>query len=304
MSASGPASASDGPDRAGLAYGIAGYGLWGLAPLFWRQLYDVPAPELLAHRLVWACVFFVGWLAITGRLRSLREAWNPRRVALRLAASAAFVAFNWFVFVYAVLVDRVLDVSLGYFINPLMSVAMGRLFLGERLRRLQAIAVGVAFLGIAIMAVRAGGLPWIALAVSISFATYGLIRKTTEVSPAVGSTFETILLFPLGAAYLVWLHVQGGGALGGSGLGRDLLLAAAGPVTAVPLLLFVNAARRLPLSMVGFLQYLAPSIQFVLAVTVLGEAFPPSHVVAFALVWVALAAFTYDGVSRARRNLL
>lgn len=280
----------------GLAYGLGAYGFWGVAPLFWRLLADVPAPELLAHRLVWACVCFMAVLALRGRLAELRDVVRGSGATRwRLLASAVLVATNWFIFVYAVLVDRVLDVSLGYFINPLVSVALGRILLGEHLRRTQVVAVAVAAAGIAVVALRVGGIPWISLVLAGSFGTYGLLRKTTDVPPLSGSAFETLALLPFGLAFIAWLYARGESHfVTGAGLGTDLLMLATGPITAIPLLLFVNAARRLRLSTLGFLQYLAPSVQFVLAVSVFGEPTPPTRIAAFVLVWVALALFSVD----------
>jgi chloramphenicol-sensitive protein RarD len=275
--------------------------LWGFAPLFWRLLGAVPATELLAHRLSWACVLFCGWLAVRGRLGEVRAVFRTPGVRWRLVGAAVLVATNWFVFVYAVLVGRVLDVSLGYFINPLVSVALGRLVLGERLGRLQLAAVAVAAGGIAVVAIAAGGLPWISLVLAGSFGGYGLVRKTTRVAPLPGSAFETLLLLPFGLAFIAYLSAHGESHfLSGHGPATDVLMIGTGPVTAIPLLLFVNAARRLRLTTVGFLQYLAPSLQFVVAVGLFHEPTPAPRLAAFALVWLALAIFTYDAWRSAR----
>lgn len=280
---------------AGLLFGLGAYGLWGVAPIFWRFLGDVPAPELLAHRLVWACACFGLVLLVRGRGSELSAIVRGSGVTrLRLGAAALLVATNWFIFVYAVLVDRVLDVSLGYFINPLVSVALGRIVLGEKLRRAQALAVAIAAVGIAVVATRVGGAPWISLALAGSFGTYGLLRKTTDVPPLAGSAFETLVLLPFGLAFIAWLYARGESQFLIGATATDLLILGTGPVTAIPLLLFVNAARALRLSTLGFLQYLAPSIQFLLAVFVFREATTPTRLVAFALVWLALAVFSVD----------
>lgn len=278
-------------DRSGLAFGLAAYGLWGFAPLFWRLLGGIPAFELLGHRVVWGFVFFVVYVLLTQRTAALRAVFVDRRLALRLTAAALCVGTNWFVFVYAVMTDRVLDVSLGYFINPLLSVALGRFVLEERLKRLQVIGVGLASIGVLLVSTSAEGLPWISLVLASSFGVYGLLRKTTSVDPLVGSTFETLVLAPVALAGLVWLGVQGQGHLFADGA-TTALLVCTGPVTAVPLLLFVNAARRLPLTVVGFLQYLAPSLQFALAVLVFGEQLQPLKLAAFGLVWAGLLVFS------------
>lgn len=295
-----PGHVSGSPDasthRAGLAFGLGAYALWGVAPLFWHLLDGVPAGEQFGQRIVWSCVFFVLWSFGIDRLRAVRSILATRRDRRRLALAALCVSTNWFVFVYAVMVDRVLDVSLGYFINPLVSVALGRFVLGERLRPLQAAAVAIAIIGVALVAIGTGGLPWISLVLAFSFGTYGLIRKTTAVTALAGSTFETIVLLPLALGGLVWMQLQGDGHMLGGETRTVLLLLCTGPVTAVPLYLFANAARRLPLTTVGFIQYLAPSIQFALAVFAFGEAVEPMKLVAFGLVWTALVVFTMDGL--------
>ncbi len=238
-------------------------------------------------------MFFAGWLVAAGQGRELWAVARTPRIRRRLLVSAGLVAINWFVFFYAIIVDRVLDVSLGYFINPLVSVALGRVFLGETLRRLQWVAVIAAAGGIAVVAVAAGGLPWISLTLALSFGAYGLLRKTVDVPPLAGSTFETLLLLPLAFGFLMWLG-DDGYILGGGVSLTDLIILGAGPATAIPLLLFVNAARRLRLTTLGFLQYLAPSLHFVLAAAVFGEPTPAPRLAAFGLVWAALGLFSYD----------
>jgi chloramphenicol-sensitive protein RarD len=222
-------------------------------------------------------------------------------VRTRLIASALLIGGNWFVFVYAVITDRLLDASLGYFINPLLSVALGRFVLREHLRRGQLIAVGLAAIGIAFASVRAGGIPWIALVVAGTFGGYGLVRKTVDVRPLAGSTFESWVLVPAAGLYLIWLHGHGGGTLLHEGWRMDLLLVGTGVVSFLPLWAFVNAAPRVTLTTLGFLQYIAPTMQFVLAVTVVGEPLAPVRLTAFVCVWVALSVFVTDAVIHARR---
>lgn len=280
----------------GLTYGLLAYGFWGLSPLFWRLVAEVPVAELLAHRLAWGCLWFGAWLGLQGRLGELRSVFRQRRTLRRLSVSAILLATNWFVFVYAVLVHRVLDASLGYFINPMVSVALGRIVLAERLRPLQLASVTIAIGGIAVAASLAGGLPWISLVLALSFGIYGLLRKTIDVAPLAGSTAETVLLLPLGLGTIAWLALHGEGHFGTVGVGVDLLLVATGLVTALPLLWFVNAARRLRLVTVGFLQFLAPSLQFVLATVAFDEPLEPGRLLSFALVWLAIAVFSIDAV--------
>ncbi len=285
----------------GLVYGLAAYTMWGLAPLFWRLLAGVGALELLAHRLVWAWVFFFGWCAVRGLLPQLRAAARDPSSRRRLGLSSLLLASNWFVFVYAVLTERVLDASLGYFINPLVSVALGWLVLGERLRSAQVLALGTAGVGIGLATWHAGGLPWISAVLALSFGLYGLLRKTTQIQPIVGSTFETTLLLPFGLATLAWLAADGGGELGRGSAGVHALLVATGLVTALPLLAFVNAAVRVRLTTLGFLQYVAPSLQFVLASLAFGEPLATGRLLGYAFVWLALVVFAVDAWRHAQR---
>jgi chloramphenicol-sensitive protein RarD len=288
--------------RSGLAFGFTAYGLWGFAPLFWHELGHVPALEVLGHRVVWGLVFFGLYAAGTGKAKAVLAVLRDRTVRRRLATTATLVGFNWFVFVYAVMTDRVLDASLGYFINPLLSVALGRFVLGETLGRWQVVAVALAAAGVAVVAVSADGVPWISLVLAGSFGLYGLLRKTTDAPALVGSTFETLVLAPLALGWLVWLAMQGQSHAFTGDATTDVLLICTGPVTAVPLLLFVHAAQRLPLSVVGFLQYLAPSLQFALAVLAFGEQLQPQKLVAIGLVWAGLAVFTVAATVQRRRS--
>lgn len=290
------------PDREtaiGLSFAVVAYGSWGVLPLFWRQLAAVDAVQLLAHRVVWAWLCFCAWSIATRQLATARRALDKRG---RLGIAALLLGANWFVFVYAILTHRVLDASLGYFINPLVSVALGRFVLGERLSRPQLVAVSLATIGIAVAAWFAGGLPWIAVVLAGTFAGYGLVRKTVDVPPVAGSAFETTLLLPIALAYLGWIHVQGDGVMGTLGISTDLLLLATGLVTALPLLAFVNAARRLTLTTIGFMQYLAPSLQFVLATWLFGEPLSPTRLLAFVCVWSGLLVFAIDAAARGRRK--
>ena len=280
--------------RRGLLYGVAAYGLWGIVPLFWKQLASVDPVEVLAHRAVWGLFVFgaLVWLAAAGP--ALRAALRDRRTLAVMALSSALLAVNWGVFVGAVSSGHLLEASLGYFINPLVSVALGMLVLGERLRRLQCLAIACAVAGVALLTWRAGRVPWISFVLAASFGGYGLVRKLARVDSLVGSTIETILMFPIAAVYLAVLAARGGGALGHAELSISLLLVATGVVTAGPLLLFTSAARRLPLSTVGFLQYLAPTGQFLIAVLAFHEAFAPDKLVAFGMIWTGLIVFSID----------
>lgn len=293
-----PAVAPPDPARAGAAFALAAYVAWGLAPAYWKQLEALPPFEILAYRVVSSAV--VGVLGVTlGRSwRALRDALGIRAVALPLVCSALIIGGNWFLFLFAVVNDRIVDTSLGYFLTPLLNVALGVVFLRERLRPWQAVSVGLAALGVARMAIELGGVPWISLALGGSFACYGLLRKRAPVASLVGFAAETALLAPLALAYLAWLTASGEGLLG-----RDVVegagatvgwLAGAGLMTAGPLVWFASAARRLPLSMVGLFQYIAPTVSLGLAVGIYGEPFEHSRAEAFACIWLALAIYTWD----------
>jgi chloramphenicol-sensitive protein RarD len=287
--------------RRGLVHGIAAYFLWGIAPMFWKLLRDVSWVEILAHRVVWGVIALGMIAAVVGAGPRVRAAARDRGTLAAMALSGVMLVANWGTFIWAVAHGHILDASLGYFIIPLISVGLGMLVLGERLRRLQWIAIGAAATGVALQTWYAGGLPWISLVVAASFGIYGLIRKVARVDSLVGSTLETALLVPVAAAYLAILALRGGGQLGHGHavLGTQLLLLSTGAVTAVPLLLFNSAARRLPLSTLGFLQYLGPTCQFILAIAVYGEPFAAVQLIAFGLIWLGLAVFSADLV-RAR----
>ena len=287
--------------RLGLLYTTGAFLLWGAVPVYWKMLGDVPALEILAHRIVWALVLVFLWMTFRSRWHELGTALRRPRTVAALLASTVFIATNWGLFVWAVNAGRVLSTSLGYYINPLVSVLLGLVVLRERLNRRQWIAVGLAAVAVTILTLRVGHLPWISLALAFSFGFYGLLRKTVAADAVVGLTFETAALTPLCLAFLGWRERLGVAAFAHQGVGVDLLLVAAGAVTAIPLILFTLGARRLPLSTVGLLQYIAPTCTFLLAVFLYSEPFTSAHAVAFALIWTALALYTYDLRTRLRR---
>lgn len=294
-----PARVSD--TRRGLAYGVAAYGLWGLAPMFWKLLGGVGWVEIIAHRVVWGVLVFAAIVALAGAGPVLREAARDRRTLAAMAASGLLLVLNWGTFVWSVGHGHILDASAGYFIIPLISVGLGMVVLGERLRRLQWIAIAAAATGVAIQTWYAVGAPWISVTVAVTFGLYGLIRKLARVDSLVGSTLETVLMLPLALGYLAALGLRGGGELGHGPTTVQLLLVSTGVVTAAPLLCFNSAARRLPLSTLGFLQYLGPTLQFVLAIGVYGEPFARVQLVAFGFIWIGLAVFSADLVRTAAR---
>ncbi|APU12614.1 MULTISPECIES: EamA family transporter RarD [Actinoalloteichus] len=293
-----PASSGRGR-RLGLLSGTGAYVLWGATPGFWA-LVDQAAPvEILAHRLAWTLVLMVVVCLFLGRLSALRGL-GPRRWAL-ISVAAILIAVNWGVYIYAVLAERVIEVSLGYYINPLISVLLGVLVLGERLRGVQWIALGVAATAVLVVTLDYGRLPVIALVVAGSFAVYGLLKKTVPLDSLNSLTAESMVLAPFAMAYLVWLQVTGAATFLAEGPLHSALLIAAGPVTALPLLLFGFAAQRIPLSVMGMLQYLAPTLQLLWAVLIAGESMPASRWIGFGLVWLALAIFSIDALRTARR---
>ncbi len=277
----------------GMLLAVAAYGLWGFAPVYWKLLHAAPAGELLAHRVLWSLVVGVLLIAITRRWRELAGALRSRGQLLPIVASSVLIGLNWLIFLVAVNSGRVLATALGYFLNPLVSVLLGVVFLGERLTRGQALAVAIGAAGVTVWAVDLGEAPWIALSLAASFGLYGLVRKVASVAPLVGFALETLLLAPPCLAYLAYLAAQDGMALPSEGPGVKALVMGAGVITALPLLCFTSAAQRLPLSTLGFLQYLAPSISFLLAVGFYGEPFGRTQAIAFACVWAALALFSF-----------
>lgn len=287
----------------GVIYGASAYVTWGIIPIFWKfleQVGDVGAVEIVVHRIVWTLIFAVAALAAWSRLPKLWAALRNPKTVLALAASALLIAVNWGLFIWAVTADRIIDTSLGYYINPLVSFMLGVVWLGERLTKVQLIAVGLAVLGVVNQTVAVGYLPWVSLALAVSFGIYGLIRKTVPVESIEGLTVEALLLAPLSLGYIVYLALSGDGAFLHQGVGLDLLLILAGPLTAIPLLLFAAGARLVRLSTMGFLQYLAPSISLMIAVFLYSEPFTQAHAVTFTLIWSALALVTWEAFRRER----
>jgi chloramphenicol-sensitive protein RarD len=286
--------------RLGVLSGLSAYGLWGLFPLYFPLLEPAGGLEIVAHRVLWSVVF-------VGLLLTVRRNWSqvralvsdPRRLLI-LAGAAVLIAVNWLVFVYGVNSGQVVETSLGYFINPLVSVLLGVVLFSERLRPLQWCAVGIAAAAVAVLTVDYGHPPWIALALAASFGLYGVMKKLVRVEAAPGLFVETLIVAVPAAVVLGVLHAHGHGTFGNAGTGNALLLASSGIATAIPLLLFASAARRIPLSTVGLLQYLTPLMQLAIGVFVYDEPMPPARLAGFVIVWVALAVFTADSLRHAR----
>lgn len=291
-------------DRWGLPLGIGAYLLWGGMPLFFPLLEPAGAVEIVAHRIVWSLLFCLIALAALRQLGDFRAALRSPRALGTLATASVLIIVNWVVYVYAVLSDRVLDAALGYFINPIVTVLLGVLVLRERLRPVQWIAIAFGAASVVVLSTGLGGLPWISLCLALSFGLYGLVKnRVGRTVPALpGLAVETTVATPFALAYLVWLGSTGALTFTEHGPGHALLLMSTGIVTALPLLLFGAAARRLPLSVIGMLQYLAPVLQFLVGLLVFQEHMPPARWAGFFLVWVALVLLTVDGIRQARRT--
>jgi chloramphenicol-sensitive protein RarD len=289
--------------RRGVLYAAAAYLLWGLFPLYWPLLEPSTSFEVLAHRILWSLVVVAVLLAVTRRTALLREVVRDRRRLARIAVAAVVLSVNWITYIYGVTSDQVVETSLGYFINPIVTVLLGVVVLGERLRPAQWTALGAAFVAVLVLTVENGSPPWIALVLAFSFGAYGLLKKQAGTGAVEGLAIETAVLFPVAAAYVAFLGVSGAGTFGSEGAGHAGLLAVSGLVTAVPLLLFGGAASRVPLSTLGVLQYLAPTMQFALGVTFFDEPLPLVRLIGFVLVWLALVLFTTDLVRHHRRQL-
>lgn len=287
----------------GLWYGIGAYGLWGLFPIYWKWLHQVPALQLIGHRIIWSFVALTIVLAVLRQWRAFRvEALKPHVLRLYVLA-AAFIGLNWFVYVWAVNEGFIVETSLGYFINPLLNVLIGVIILHEKLRPAQWIPIGLATAGVVYLTLLYGSPPWIALTLACSFGMYGLIKKLAPLGSLYGLTLETGVLFVPMLAYLIFAEINGQGAFLHTDLASNLLMIGAGPVTVIPLLLFASAVRRIPLSTMGILQYIAPTLQFLLGVLVYGEAFSSAQFIGFGLVWLGVIVFTVENVWQHRRAL-
>ncbi|MCQ1945703.1 EamA family transporter RarD [Arthrobacter sp. zg-Y1116] len=307
-SSSGPSSsghAGTGRENLpGILFGIGAYGLWGLLPLYFMVLKPAGAVEIVANRVVWSLVFCAILLTVMRAWKPMLAAGrNPRTVGT-LAGAALLIAVNWLTYSWAVLNEHAVEAALGYFINPIVSVLLGVLVLKEKLRPLQWAAMAVGFIAVLVLAFAYGTVPWVALALAFSFGFYGLVKKGigSRVDAVSSLTIETAVLTPIAVGVMIWLSVTGAATLTTNGAGHLWLLVASGIITAVPLIFFGAAARRLPLSTVGLLQYLAPTLQFILALTVFKEAMPPERWAGFGLVWLALVMLTVDMIGGPRRN--
>jgi len=290
--------------RRGLLLGATAYVLWGTFPLYWPLLEPGGAIELLSHRILWSLLTMGLLVLVVGRRTQLRAIWVDRRVRLLLVVAAVTITCNWATYIYGVNNGRVVETSLGYFINPLVTVLMAVVLLKERLRPLQWLAMGVGFVAVAVLTWDYGRLPYVALVLAFSFGTYGLAKKTANVGAVESLAFETAVIAPFAAAYVFWLSATGAAEFGANGVGHTLLFTTTGVVTAIPLICFSAAATRISMVSLGLLQYLAPVLQFGLGVLVLHEDMPTGRWVGFVLVWIALSVFTFEAVSHHRRRQL
>lgn len=288
-------------DGRGLAAAAGAFFIWGVLPIYLKWLHAVPVLQVTAHRLTWGCIVAVAWLSARGELVHLWAALKDPRVRARLFLSASLISLNWITYVWGVANDRVVETSLGYFINPLFNVVLGVVALSERLNRAQWSAVALAGFGVAYLTWSAGHPPWLSLVLAFTFGMYGFVRKVIKVDALAGFGAETLLVLPFGIGYLIWCEITGTGAMGHSSLGINTLLVLGGPVTAIPLVLFAYGARRIPYSTVGLLQYIGPTLQLLLGVFAFHEPFGGPRVIGFSLIWSGLAIYALDGIWRTRK---
>lgn len=287
--------------RLGVIYAISAYLIYGFMPIYMNLLSRVPPTQIMAHRVIWSLVLLAVVASLSRRWGDIRAALANRRTLLTLMLTATMIGANWLVYIWAVLNRHILETSLGFFITPLITVALGVVVLRERLRRAQAVAVALAAVGVAALATGQGGTLWIALFLAFTFSTYGLIRKMAPVDPLCGLLIETALLAPIAVGWLIWVTAEGAGTFGANHA-DDLLLLFTGVVTALPLLLFTAATKRMPYSTIGLFQYIGPTLQFLQAVLLFGEPFSELHLFTFACIWTGLAVFAFDGVRTARQT--
>jgi chloramphenicol-sensitive protein RarD len=289
-------------ERLGVMFGLSAYLLWGLFPLFFPLLEPAGAVEILAHRIVWSLLAVVAVLAVARNTTALGAVVRDRRKLLLLAVAALLIAINWGTFIYAVNSDHVIESSLGYFITPLVSAAFGVMVFREKLRSRQTLALALGAVAVLVLAVDYGQPPWIALTLALSFGTYGLVKKLAGVGAAESLAVETLVLLVPAVGYLIVLEASGGGSFAHESVGHALLLVLLGPVTAIPLLFFSGAVTRVALTLMGMLQYIAPVLQFLVGLLLVGEDMPASRWIGFGLVWIALLVLSLDGLHAARRT--
>ena len=288
--------------NSGILYAIGTYVLWGFFPIYWKLLQKVPAPELIGHRIVWSFLLLIAVIMLTRQWNEFRTMFNVRMLGIYLVASL-LIGVNWLMYVWAVNAGHIVETSLGYFINPLISVLLGLIVLREELRPAQWLPIGLAFVGVTYLTIRFGQLPWIALGLAFTFGFYGLVKKLAPLSSLYGLTLETGILFIPALAYLGFVEASGASAFLHTGFILDSLMIGTGLVTTLPLLMFASAAKQIPLTMLGLLQYLAPTIQFLIGVFIYQEEFDQTRLIGFSLVWLALIIFWVENYLASRASL-
>lgn len=299
MSSSSAPGLQSGDSPKGFALALTAYFLWGFLPLFMKAIAHIPAPEIVAHRIVWSVPIAGAVLLVTGRTADLKAALKSPRTVAMAALTASIITFNWGIYVWSIAAGRALESALGYYINPLFSVFLGAVLLRENLSRSQWVAIGLAVCAVAILSVEAGGLPWVSLGLAVSWGFYAFFRKTLPVGPNQGFLLEVLILSIPSIGYILYLESTGQGHFGDTGPADVLWLLSCGLVTAVPLMIYANGAKLLRLSTIGIMQYIAPTMIFLIAVFVFDEPFGPSKLVAFAFIWAALLIFTWPMVRAA-----
>lgn len=286
----------------GVYYALAAFLFWGGIPVYFKAVGHLPALEVLAHRIVWSLLLLAVIATFARRWQVIAAALRDRRTCLLLAFTTLILSVNWLVFIWAVNAGRVLESSLGYYINPLVNVLLGVVVLREKIGPWRGLAILLAVIGVLNLTLQGDGVPWVALTLAFTFGTYGLIRKTVKIDSIEGLLVETAIMLPFALAYLVWIAMTGAGSFGQIGWDTDVLLMLSGAVTALPLIWFTAAARRLDYSTVGFFQYIAPSVHLLLAVFLYGEAFTRAHLITFACIWIGLGIYTLRSLAVSRRR--
>jgi chloramphenicol-sensitive protein RarD len=286
----------------GILLALGAYGAWGFLPIYWKALHHVPAMQIIGHRILWSSLMLTAFILLMRQWKSLRASITPRVIGIYIVA-AILVCANWLIYIWAVNADFIVETSLGYFINPLLSVLLGVIFFRERLRLWQWIPIGLAALGVVYLTIIYGSLPWIALALAFSFGLYGLVKKTAPLGAVHGMTLETGILLLPALAYLFYEESLGQGAFLHSGVTTDLFLIGGGLVTSIPMIMFSSATQRIPLSLVGILQYIAPTLQFLIGVLIYKEPFTSVQFIGFAIVWIALILYAAEGLYTRRAQL-
>ena len=287
----------------GILYGVGAYALWGFFPIYWKFLHGVPALQVIGHRIGWSFLLLLAYVVARGQWQAFRTSAMKWRTIGIYSIAAVLLSFNWLIYVWGVNAGFIVETSLGYFINPLLSVLLGVIFLRERLRPLQWIPVGLAAIGVGYLTFVYGRLPWIALSLAFTFGFYGFVKKLSPLGSLYGLTLETGIVFPVAMIYLVVIGFNGSGAFLHDGPRVDFLLVGAGLVTTIPLLMFASAAKQIPLTIVGLLQYIAPTIQFLIGVFIYKEPFDHAHFIGFSIVWVALLIFAIESYMANRTKI-